>query len=201
MKLARVASAVAWISLVCSLGGCQPKAAAPSYADLVTIYNGEVSALDRLENKREKLVKEYETKIATLVAGNLSSLQGILDSASSSLESAGGEQATDPEQLLDQLTANQEAANEAAGNLLSVMQGNVETGELSPELAEKKAQLEKELQEKLAVLDAEIEEQQARVNRARADRDAAQPSAANHRRKIGSELLGICNTKVAIAVA
>ena len=37
--------------------------AEPSSADLVERYNGELATLDRLERKRQELVKEYEAAL------------------------------------------------------------------------------------------------------------------------------------------
>ena len=127
-----------------------------SYADALQIYNQELMALDRLKAEREKLEQSLAPDAADLV-GNLleraGDYQAELERSLEDLDLPGGTAATegtDAQQTLDGLA---DKLNE------SKQRQRVDRDEVTARIAE---------------LDEEIAEQQARVDRAKADRDAAE---------------------------
>lgn len=151
---------------ICGALGCGATADKPSYADLVVVYNAELESLDRLEQKRAKLVADYE---ATLRPSSDEALQSLLGE----LGGAGSEKpkldAADPNELLDQAIANAEHVEDKTAELLKAVseQSAAETDNLEPLYSE-------EFKQKLAEMDEEIAAQKARVERARKARDAAE---------------------------
>jgi hypothetical protein len=131
----------------------------PSYADLVVTYNAELETLEKLEAKREKLVADHLSQTQ----------QAAIKAAVNSIQS-GEAQAipSDPNAALDRAVAAAEMQAQLQSGLSESLGLSSESG-AAPKYPEA-------LQRQLAGLDAEIADQQARVQRAKAARDAAQPS-------------------------
>lgn len=150
----------------------------PSYAELVVTYNAELEALDRLEGKRDKLIKEYAVASAPdTSADTLSQLEGLLKSASDLNDDTNLDTNSDPEAVLDDLTQRSEEAQEVAGQLLDGLLGgesDASKPEPSPETAAAAAERKATFEAALMKLDAEIAKQKERVDRARQARDAAE---------------------------
>ncbi len=156
---------------VCLAGsgpGCSsPKAEeGPSYAELVETYNAELALLDRLEGKKKEMIEQYEQQHRP--SGDaLSTLSQLIDTVAQ--DDAGKKLPTDPNELLDQQVANLEQAQQAMSKL---KQSLGDRSEKQP------VEYSEEFKQQLVDIDQQIEEQQARVDRARAARDAAEEKAA-----------------------
>lgn len=155
--------------------GCGPQAKpekkGPSYADLVLIYSTEVAALDRLEKKREELIKKHEAQLRPSTDKTLELLGDALTSAISSDMSTGAEDAADPGAMLDRLAENKQKARDDAAKLVDSLKAKPVEDKAT--LKQREA-LDKQFKEELASLDEEIERQKQRVQRAREARDAAE---------------------------
>ncbi len=148
--VARVVYLLALISII----GCEPAEITikkkESYADLVVIYNAEVQALERLENKRKE--------IFTLIANK--SQEDAVKAIAGSLGSLGaGSTSGNPNDALDKAVA----AAEAQAKLLN----QAANSSSQPAMSE-------EDKAKLAEIDTEIAKQKERVEKAKAARDAAE---------------------------
>ncbi len=130
----------------------------PSYADLVVIYNAEVETLDKLEAKRKTAIAEY-----------FSQVQGTaMKAAVSSIRSGESQKIpSNPDEALDQAVAAAEMQAQLQSGLLDGL-------DLSSELGESAEDYPQELKDKLKDLEAEIAKQEARVQRAKDARDAAE---------------------------
>jgi hypothetical protein len=150
----------------------------PSYSELVVTYNAELETLDRLEDKREQLVNEFEAASAPVKKeAGLANLEGLLESAKD-MKNEGEldlKSTSDPNELLDQLTERtgdvEQIAEQLLGGLLGEAPSDPEpTAEEIAAAEERQAAFDAEL----ATLDAEIATQKERVGRARDSRDAAE---------------------------
>lgn len=171
----------AWLTLVVLLPmvGCQAEVdSGPSYAELVVTYNAELEALDRLEAKREKLIKDYAATIAPNESSDaLTQLEGLLKSANELKDAANEDTNSDPDSQLDGLAERGDQAQRIAGQLLDGLlnsEGSSNKPEPTPEEAAAAAERKKAFEAELAKLDAEIAKQQERVERARQARDEAE---------------------------
>jgi septal ring factor EnvC (AmiA/AmiB activator) len=154
-----------------SIAGCAGSIAnpQPSYADLVVTYNAEQETLDRLVRQRAELIANYERQMAPDTDQAIRALTDVLNSAAGAGRDVAADAAGDPYAALDQAVASAEKTQEVTAQLLdSARQATREEAAATAEYPE-------ELQKKLAALDEEIAAQQARVDRARAARDAAEP--------------------------
>ncbi len=148
------------------IGGCSnTEEKGPSYADLVVIYNEEVESLDRLENKKRRLIAEYEEKNAPRTDGTTEALAAILDAT----KNARDKQSTDapivdPDQALDKAIAD---AEKLGDQLLDSAAKGLDKDS-------KPVVYSEEFKQQLAALDKEIESQRARVERAHQARDEAE---------------------------
>ncbi len=168
--LALVVSGLLWITPGCgSPAAVQP--AAPSYAELVTIYNAELASLDRLERKRVDLVDRHEAALQPTVEDATAALGALLTSATEAGNQLDLGNSGDPNDLLDAAVAHAEATQGIAAEALAAASA---TNEPSEEKAQQNAELTKQFEAELAALDVEIAEQKSRVDRARAARDAAE---------------------------
>lgn len=149
--------------------GCGSVQEKPSYADLVVIYNAEAETLERLERKRADMVAEYE---ATLAPSPEEALQTLLGNLSEAGDEANVE-GTDPGDELDQATDYLENAEARTAALLEAAR---EQAGKATDRATIESMYSEEFKARLAEVDAEIAEQQARVDKARAARDAAEPN-------------------------
>lgn len=193
-SIAHLSPVVFFIAIGCTQ--TPPAETGPSYADLVVTYNAELESLDRLESKREKLAAEYAAAIAPPSdgLGSLGQLEGLVEAAKQ-LQSEGGIDPTtvDPNKLLDQLAERSTDAGGLAGQLLEGLTGEKpaeqegEAPEGQVENAEAETtdngtaaldEIRKKYEPQLAALDKEIDEQKARVQRAKAARDAAEADNA-----------------------
>lgn len=172
------------LALTCFLGGCQqePAASGPSYADLVVTYNAEIEALDRLETKRDTLIREYAQATApNQSAEAIARLEGLLKSARDLKDGDASSTTSDPNELLDQLNERNAGAQDIANQALNELLGGGATDAQnaptpSPEDAAASAEKKVAFEASLASLDAEIAQQKQRVERARQARDAAESS-------------------------
>ena len=168
------------VVLCVSVVGCNQSVVdpGPSYADLVVTYNAELEALDRLEAKREKLVKEYAiASVPNASVDTFSQLEGLLKSANDLKDGTNLDTTSDPNALLDNLTERSGQAQELAGQLLGELLGNEPDAtkpEPTPEEAAAVAARKAAFEAELANLDTEITKQKDRVERARQARDVAE---------------------------
>ena len=174
MNILLVALAISVLGLLGLTPGCggPPSAlqSGPSYAELLSIYNSELAALDRLERKREELVKSHEAQLLPSTEEAAEALSALLTSAGE----AGNElnlDTADPDELLDRAVEHAEKTQEITAQLLETASSQAEPSE---EEAQRRANLTEQFEQELAALDAEIAEQKARVDRARTARDAAE---------------------------
>lgn len=158
-------------TLVLSLG-CAQKVEKPSYAELVSIYTSEAQELDRLERKRADMVAEYEATLQPSGEQALEALTGMLGEMSTAQGDAPKLDATDPNELLDQAVANAENMQEQTGKLVDTLAKQSGAGPQGRAAIE--AMYSDEFKATLAEIDAQIAKQRERVDRARADRDAAE---------------------------
>lgn len=156
-----------------ALSGCVKVEDKPSYAELVSIYNAELETLDRLEKKRAERVAEYEAQLQPQEDEALQALSSLLGSASEARREGASELPADPNAMLDQAIANAEQMEKSAAELLEAAAG--QAGSRPPDRESIEALYSEEFKAKLAELDQQIAEQQARVDRARQARDAAEP--------------------------
>jgi hypothetical protein len=157
----------------CLLGCSEPTAekSGPSYADLVTIFNAELQAMDRLERKREALIANHEAALGPSVEDAAQAIDALLSSANEAGKQLGLDGATDPNELLDRAVAHAEKTHDLTSGLLESVRSATEPTE---EEVQKQAELTKQFERDLAAIDKQIVEQKARVERARKARDAAE---------------------------
>jgi len=158
------------VTAVIAAAGCSGSIAnpQPSYAELAVTYNAELETLQRLEEKRTKLIAEYERQSAPDPDEAIRALTDVLNSAGDPGRLAGVETAGDPHADLDQAIASAERTHDVTSQILDSALQTTRT-----EAAETAAYPE-ELQRQLDDLDKEIAAQKARVERARAAKDAAE---------------------------
>lgn len=160
------------VSGLVSLNGCSESTdGGSSYAELVTIYNTELQALDRLERKREELVAKQKEALGPSTEDAVKALDTLLSSAKEAGKELNLEGVNDPNELLDRAVAHAETVQGATAGLLESVSAVAEpTEEDVAKKAEQNAQYERELAE----IDQQITEQKARVDRARKARDKAE---------------------------
>lgn len=165
------------IVLCISMCGCMQSdvESGPSYAELLVIYNAELESLDRLETKRDELVKEYAAATAPTF-DPLKDIEGLLKSAKELKDSTNLDTKSDPNEVLDELAADSEEAQEIAGQLLEGLLAGESKASPQPTPEEAVAITEQKtaFDAKLAALDEEISKQKERVERARQARDVAE---------------------------
>ena len=163
-------------SSLVGLVGCSPPAAkesGPSYAELLSIYNSELQALDRLEGKRDELIAMHQAALEPPTEDAAQTLDSLLSSANEAVKQIDLEGVTDPNELLDRAVEHAAQAGEVASGLLESVTAAAEPTE---EELQKQAELTAQFERELAAIDDEIAAQQARVDRAREARDAAEPA-------------------------
>jgi len=149
----------------------------PSYADLVVIYNAEMEGLDRLENKKNELIATHEKQLQPSGDDAVKALTDVLSAANEAYRGSDSDEALDPQAALDRAAEKVEKAQEVASQLLESLTQPVETQpaenggvqdtvETDPRIEDFNRQLE--------AIEEEIKKQQARVDRAREARDAAE---------------------------
>ena len=162
------------VSVFVSLIGCSepaPKKSGPSYADLVTVYNAELQALDRLERKREELIAKHEAALKPSTDDAAKALDATLSSAKEAGKQLNLEGVTDPNELLDRAVEHAEQAQDLTSRLLQSVSS---ASEPSKEEVQRRAKLTEQLERDLAAIDKQIAEQRVRVDRAQKARDAAE---------------------------
>lgn len=164
-------SAALLASVNLSLAGCSGSIAnpQPSYADLVDTYNGELETLERLEKRRADLIAGYQAKLRPEADQAIQALTDVLNSAGQPGGQLAADGAADPQAALDRAVASAEQTQQVTSQLLDAAMQSAQEGKAHA------AEYPEELQRELAALDEEIESQRARVERARAARDAAEP--------------------------
>ena len=148
-----------------------PQESAPSYAELVTIHNAELSALDRLERKREALIQKHEAALRPSTDDALQLLGEALGTTNPPSTSTDPEEAADPNAMLDRAVQDAQNAQDSARNLLDSLGRKPVEDEKQ---IKRRKELEARLKTELAELDAEIAKQKERVRRAAQARDAAE---------------------------
>ncbi len=114
------------VVLCVSVVGCNQSVVdpGPSYSELLVTYNAELEALDRLEVKREKLIKEYAVaSTPNASVDTLSQLEGLLKSVNDLKDGTNLDTTSDPNALLDNLTERSGEAQELASQLLGELMG------------------------------------------------------------------------------
>jgi hypothetical protein len=159
-----------------AVAGCSrnvPPNTGPSYADLVTIYNAELSALDRLEKKKEELIEEYESARRPSGEDALKAIGDLLTSGEDSTGTTDADEPLDPNVALDRAVEQAQDVQDTAKRLLESLGGasspNEETVEAQPNDS-----LAENFKTELESLEAEIEKQRKRVDQARKSRDEAE---------------------------
>ncbi len=142
-----------------------------SYADLVTIYNAELQAMDRLERKREALIANHEAALGPSTEDAAQAIDALLSSAQEAGKQLGLDGATDPDELLDRAVAHAEKTQDLTSDLLESVRSATEPTE---EELQQQAELTKQFERDLAAIDKQIVKQKARVERALKARDAAE---------------------------
>ncbi|MBN1853544.1 MAG: hypothetical protein JW829_12505 [Pirellulales bacterium] len=149
--------------------GCSPQG--PSLADLISIYNAELAALDRLEQKRAELVKAYQSELlptnedAAKLIGNV--LQGAVE-AGKTLDL---NEMADPNKALDLAVDHAQKTQDTMGQLLQNLNPEAKPDEKE---IQRRAKITEKFEAELAAIDKEIEAQKERVEQARKARDAAE---------------------------
>jgi hypothetical protein len=162
------------VSVFVCLIGCSepaPEESGPSYADLVTVYNAELQALDRLERKREERIAKHEVALRPSTEDAAKALAATLSSAKEVGKQSNLDGVADPNELLDRAVEHAEKAQDLSSRLLESVSSAAEPTE---EEIQKQAELTEQFDRDLAVIDKQIAEQKVRVDRARATRDAAE---------------------------
>ena len=142
--------------LVGLLGCSEPTAekSGSSYADLVTIFNAELQAMDRLERKREALVANHERSLGPSTEDTAQAIDALLSSVSEAGNEAGKQLgldgATDPNELLDRAVAHAEKTHDLTSGLLESVRSAAEPTE---EEIQKQAELTKQFERDLAAMD------------------------------------------------
>lgn len=159
---------------IVAAGGCSGSIAnpQPSYAELAVTYNAELETLERLERKRAELIADYERQMAPDADQAIRALTDVLNSAGEAGRLAAADTAGDPNAALDQAISSAENTQDVTSQLLESALQTTRTD------APQTVTYPPELQKQLDALDQEIEEQRARVERARAARDAAEAKQA-----------------------
>lgn len=173
-RLFVLVAAIPLMCVGCTTSNDTPEEEGPSYKDLVVIYNAELETLDRLEQKREKLIEAYEAAHRPDAQDALNSIAEAVRSAGELRQSSGDKKEipADPEAALDQAVAGAEQAQQVAAKLFQSMTQPSDKAKGSA--AQEPVPYSEEFKQQLAELDAEIEAQKARVERARQARDAAE---------------------------
>lgn len=164
------------LTLILLTCGCAPAAKEEpskpklSYAEALAIHNQELAALDRLKVQRQVLQQQLSAPSLESVAGILDSaqqLQGELHSTLDDLnlpQASGDESASPPGSEAD---ASDRPADQAA-DPLQQLKSDLQAAQ------EQQSNQRKEIEQQIADLDRQIAEQQIRVDRADADRKAAE---------------------------
>jgi hypothetical protein len=149
------------------VGGCgsppppdvEPEPETLSYAEALQIYNQELLALDRLKNERDKLQKSLTPDATELVGGLLEQAGDARAEMNQALKDLGG---------VD-VAADTEDGEEKEDPLKAL-------GQQLQQAQQDRADRQTEIEARIAELEQEIAEQQKRVDRAKADKDAAEAS-------------------------
>ena len=143
----------------------------PSYAELLSIYNSELDALDRLERKREELILRHEAQLQPSTEDAVAALNALLASANEAGVKLNLSDTADPDELLDRAVEHAEKTQDIAAQLLESASADAEPSE---EEAQRRAKLTEQFESELAALNEEIAQQKERVDRASSARDAAE---------------------------
>ena len=144
----------------------------PSYADLVAIHNAELSALDRLEKKKQELIANHEAQLRPSSEDAVKALADVLTTAGELTREVDPGVPLDPNAALDQAIESAQKQQDVVSQLFdSVTQPPADESE---EEVARRAEITAEFEKQLAALDEEIEKQNQRVERARKARDAAE---------------------------
>jgi hypothetical protein len=128
-----------------------------SYADALQIYNQELMALDRLKAERDRLQGSLEPDVNDLVGNLLGQTEEARAELQETLEDLGAA----PERTESEESEPQEDPLAALGQQFD-------------EARQEREQQQDEVIRRIAELDQEIAEQEKRVERAKADKEAAE---------------------------
>lgn len=140
----------------------------PSYAETLAIYNEEVRSLDRLTGQRDKLQQELDSPPAVMyldaAAQLLGDTSGLSKELSSTLQDITGQ--VNP--------SGGEEAQQRQDELIGSVTDQIEQAKDKQKAKAQQWQIrKKEIAAKIAELDVQIADQQKRVDRAMADKNAA----------------------------
>ena len=148
------------------------------YADALNLYNSESEALERLQQKRQRIVDEHEKQVAAIVhrhkqaavAGQLGSVATELLGGLGNLNS--GDEPLTEDNVLDRLDEVEGLDPEAVLRRAQDVDAALKT--LPAEAQQDIDRLKTELEAELAPVDTEIAQQQQRVDNARQAKEAAE---------------------------
>ena len=165
-------SVLATSGFLCLFGCGGPTAErGPSYAELVTIYNAELQALDRLERKREELISKHQASLGPSAEGAAKAIDALLSSANQAGKQLDLDGVSDSNDLLDRAVEHAEKTQDLTSELLESVSSAAEPTE---EEVQKQAELSQQFERDLAAIEQQIAEQKTRVDRALKARDAAE---------------------------
>jgi len=175
-----VAAALAAVMLI--VAGCggdvQQDEAGLSYADLVVTYNGELAALDRLEQKKETLIQKIEAIGLPTSEDALKLLDKVLASGLTSGDEEAANtkvnEAADPYAALDRAVQRAQDAQDVQDAARDLLGSIGKQSANTPEQTAENERIKNELSRELEALEKEIATQRQRVERARQARDAAE---------------------------
>ena len=176
-NITRIQFAAALTTLCALVGGCGKPAVeenGPSYAELVVTYNAELAMLDRLEKKKEELIRKHQSGLRPASADSLRALEGLLGSASELNTPLDPNDITGVEGLLDRVADRMQTAHDVAGQLADAVASESGEKTKTPEEVQRNKELTGQFNKELTAIDKEIVAQKARVERAREARDAAE---------------------------
>lgn len=178
------------VGLQLSVCGCESAVETPAkpkltYVEALAIYNQEVAALDRLKIQRQTLQQQLDMPSLGSVSdllGSAGKVQEELDATLKDLGMAPGRASSDDEKAKKTKGASTkpgskpgskpavEPAEEPAPDPLQQLSSELKAVQAKQD--DQRVEVEKEI----ADLDVQIAEQQTRVDRAKADREAAEAS-------------------------
>ncbi len=174
------------VGLQLSVCGCESAVETPAkpkltYVEALAIYNQEVAALDRLKIQRQTLQQQLDMPSLGSVSdllGSAGKVQEELDATLKDLGMAPGRASSDDEKAKKTTGASTkpgskpaaEPAEEPAPDPLQQLSSELKAVQAKQD--DQRVEVEKEI----ADLDVQIAEQQTRVDRAKADREAAEAS-------------------------
>jgi hypothetical protein len=159
------------IATAVGFSGCGP-AEDPRqvYADALNLYNSESEALERLQQKRQRIVDEHEKQVAAIVHQHKQAAVAELLGGLGNLNS--GDEPLTEDNVLDRLDEVEGLDPEAVLRRAQDVDAALKT--LPAEAQQDIDRLKTELEAELAPVDTEIAQQQQRVDNARQAKETAE---------------------------